>query len=323
MFDGNQSVEIIKNTIQARFSEELKENGKGIVVKPSNSSDSDCVNAFSDAQEAAQAVKTLLDKENLLSNKNEVVVVQEKLIGPETMVETYADHEGNALCFAIWDSHKYGKNGQSFIYDYMELAHPSEEDLDTMISTDQEYCYNPSDSMLVALAKYTFYIKKILEVSHSLAHTEIIFDAERGPVILETGIRLSGIDMHNKFATGVSGAEIETRHFNNPDLKENNKISYTAHHECTNIVSLCSPYDNYSINQVIKSQIEALETYQNNPDISYIKAQSGKSISFKNVPGLVVLAGSKEQVAQDRERIRALEKQLYVQNSVEEISTIV
>ncbi|WP_306361346.1 ATP-grasp domain-containing protein [Nocardia sp. CC227C] len=142
------------------------------VIKPLDSAGSeDVFVAETDAQVSA-AVDTILGKTNLMLRTNEAVLAQEYLVGREYVVNSVS-RDGVHRITDAWVSHKATVGDERRIYDYEDLLAPSD----------------PHSAEIFA------YVRGVLDalgVANGPAHTELIRTAA-GPVLLETGARLSGL----------------------------------------------------------------------------------------------------------------------------------
>ncbi len=145
-----------------------------IVVKPLHSAASDGVVICRSTAELQQAFDSQCGVENSLGIRNNELLAQELLRGPEFVVDTVSCN-GMHRVSDIWESHKTStpqSDGRRFLYDYQSLL-------------------SPSAPQANVLQSYVFQVLDALGIEHGPAHAEVIITAE-GPVLVEIGARLAG-----------------------------------------------------------------------------------------------------------------------------------
>ena len=143
-----------------------------VVAKPLRSVASDAVAVCTTDAELGQAHGAIAGRTNVLGDVNESILVQEFVEGPEYVVDTvsYAGHHRVA---AFWCYHRPPAGlGVGVFYDAIELL-PYEGE-------HQQ-----------ALFAYAVEVLEALGIRYGPAHTELIWANGEGPVLVETGARLS------------------------------------------------------------------------------------------------------------------------------------
>lgn len=143
-----------------------------VVAKPLRSVASDSVAVCRTESELARAYEAIAGRKNVLGIVNESVLVQEFVDGQEYVVDTvsYAGHHRVA---ALWRYHRAPYSlAPSVFYDAMELL---------------SYEGERQESLLA----YAAGVLDALEIRYGPAHTELIWVDGEGPVLVETGARLS------------------------------------------------------------------------------------------------------------------------------------
>ncbi|MFC4375372.1 ATP-grasp domain-containing protein [Nocardia halotolerans] len=143
-----------------------------IVVKPLDSAGSDAVFVCADDDDVRAAVATIVGKTNLMLRVNNEVLAQEYLEGDEYVVNSVS-RDGTHWFTDAWISRKRTVAHRHRIYDFEELV-------------------SPADRRLPPILAYVRGCLDALGVVNGPAHTELIETVE-GPVLLETGARLSGL----------------------------------------------------------------------------------------------------------------------------------
>jgi biotin carboxylase len=143
-----------------------------VVAKPLRSVASDSVVVCETDAELERAHDAIAGRTNVLGLVNESVLVQELVDGPEYVVDTVS-HAGHHRVAAFWRYHAAPSDAPlGVFYDAMELL-PYEGER-------QE-----------ALLAHAVGVLDALEIRYGPAHTELIWADGHGPVLIETGARLS------------------------------------------------------------------------------------------------------------------------------------
>ncbi len=143
-----------------------------VVVKPLDSAGSDDVYTCDTEQEVAAAFEAVIGKTNIMLRTNETVLVQEYLDGDEYIVNTVS-RDGTHWFTDAWISHKTVQDGKRKVYDSEDLL-------------------APDDPAIEQIFPYISDCLDALGITDGPAHSELILTAG-GPVLLETGARLSGL----------------------------------------------------------------------------------------------------------------------------------
>ncbi|MFI6996484.1 ATP-grasp domain-containing protein [Nocardia sp. NPDC050175] len=157
----------------ARLLEWRRAEGLGrVVVKPLDSAGSDDVFISDSEAEVQAAVQAIIGKTNLMLRTNAAVLAQEYLVGDEFIVNSVS-RDGKHWFTDAWISHKVTVRDNRRIYDCEDL-----------LSQD--------DPRFTDIIDYVSGVLDALGIANGPAHTELIYTAA-GPVLLETGARLSGL----------------------------------------------------------------------------------------------------------------------------------
>lgn len=143
-----------------------------MVVKPLDSAGSDDVFISDTEAQVRTAVRTIIGKTNLMLRTNAAVLAQEYLVGEEYIVNSVS-RDGMHWFTDAWISHKKTVRDNRRIYDYEDLLSRSDPRFDEILD-------------------YVAGVLDALGIVNGPAHTELIYTAA-GPVLLETGARLSGL----------------------------------------------------------------------------------------------------------------------------------
>jgi biotin carboxylase len=141
------------------------------VVKPLESTGTDGVCFVSSPSDAARAISSLLGARNQLGETNHGVLLQERLVGREYVVNAVS-FQGQAQITEVWRLSKRPVDRGSFIYDYDELIGDDEPEVPGLIAY-VEQC-------ILALG---------IEIGPS--HSEVMLTPS-GPTLIECGARVQG-----------------------------------------------------------------------------------------------------------------------------------
>ncbi len=143
-----------------------------VVAKPLDSAGSDNVFICHDREALSAAVTAILGGTNLMMCDNRQALLQEYLIGPEYVVNSVS-HAGRHWITDVWRCTKALTAEGRKIYDHEDLLQEEAPELPSLLA-------------------YAEGVLDALGIVHGPAHTELIL-TERGPRLLETGARLSGL----------------------------------------------------------------------------------------------------------------------------------
>lgn len=155
-----------------------------VVAKPLRSVASDLVAVCNTDAELGRAHAAIAARTNVLGRRNESVLVQEFVDGPEYVVDTVS-HAGHHRVAALWRYHRPAAGlAPGVFYDAIELL-PYEGERQK------------------SLLEYAGRVLDALEIRYGPAHTEMIWADGDGPVLVETGARLSA--GNNATISGLCG----------------------------------------------------------------------------------------------------------------------
>lgn len=261
--------------------------GQDLIVKPPKSAGTDGVTSVLAGQDWRPAFTALLHHRNKLDLINDEVLVQERLIGTEYVVDTFS-HDG---IHTVVDICRYRKRGT--VYDSMEWV--------------------PYDLATYGeLLDYTSAVLDALGVRFGAAHSEIMMTPD-GPRLIETGVRLHGGGQPRfcRIATGDSQVDRTVSYCAGGEVPN----GYTLHRHLR-VVFLISPATGVVRNVEIYDRVRDLASHQ----VTSLAARNGDHLQathdlFSSLAlGFVVLAHeSAEQVADDYAAIRDLESELVIE----------
>jgi hypothetical protein len=143
----------------------------GVVVKPVDSAGSDHVRFCTTAEQVRTACEAVLASANVFGSRNQTVLVQETLAGPEYSVDTVSVG-GRHLIADTWRHTKSRTPHGAPLSDFEEPAGPGGPEVE-------------------AVHAYVLRTLDALGIRHGAAHSEVILTS-RGPVLIDPGARLGG-----------------------------------------------------------------------------------------------------------------------------------
>ena len=267
---------------------------KKVVVKPLNSAGSEDVYVCINQNEVENAAKHILHKTNLMQSCNDRVLVQNFLEGYEYIINSVSANGHHYIC-DIWKSHKSESRVGRIIYDYEELICPL------------------SDTGEI-IERYIRQVLDALKIVWGPAHSELIM-TENGPVLLETGARVSGLANPQALtkATGNNQVSLSVDAYANPDkIKQLATTRYQPAMYCY-CVNLIAPFSGSFDRESVIAEFERLLSFQS-IRLRIPGNQFFETIDLNSSPGVIFLLHEKlEQVKTDYRAIRTLEQIIYCQ----------
>ncbi|MER5699819.1 ATP-grasp domain-containing protein [Streptomyces mirabilis] len=141
-----------------------------VVVKPLSSCNTDGVVICATPEETATAARAVLAGRDAFGRPNTEVLAQGYLDGDEYIVDTVS-RDGQHFVSSSWKYEKTLVNGKNLY--------------------DKDILLAPDESPVPELVAYTRAVLDALGIRHGAAHSEVKMTC-RGPVLVETGARISG-----------------------------------------------------------------------------------------------------------------------------------
>ncbi|MDO5329256.1 MAG: ATP-grasp domain-containing protein [Coriobacteriia bacterium] len=159
---------------------------KGAVLKPKHGASSFNVCVCSKECEVREAFNKIKGCKNLEGDVNEEVIIQERIVGPEYIVNTITrDNETYVSSMYIYS--KKHIPGAANIYDLHETI--THDEINNKIKEMMDYAIKTT---------------KAVGVKYGPVHGEFMID-EDGPVLIEVNCRICGADMPRKFLDQAFG----------------------------------------------------------------------------------------------------------------------
>ena len=173
-------VNSLDDAIEFYESENLKE----VVIKPISSSCSTSVRICSDKDEMIDALEFLFNQSNHYGEKNNELLIQERINGIEYIVNTVS-HKGIPRVTLVWKYNKVKTSEGAIIYDSVDTVNKLSLGEAEMV----EYAYSVAEAM---------------GIQYGPVHGEYMID-EDGPVLIEVNCRPCGANMPAEYLDRISG----------------------------------------------------------------------------------------------------------------------
>ncbi|MGB5831067.1 MAG: ATP-grasp domain-containing protein [Thiohalocapsa sp.] len=265
-----------------------EENLTRTVVKPVHGSGTDSVFLCSTEASIRRRAAAVLGSRHHVGLLNEEILIQEFIDGSEYIVNTVS-RNGLHRVTGVWLYHKFELPGVTAIYDWDELL-------------------DPADPVVERLSEYARGVLDALEIRHGPAHTEIMVDAA-GPVLIECGARLDGLDYRPLTCRcmGVGQVEIACDAYLAPDAFLVGARSYSRLEHATNVV-LITPAATTATSFDRLAQIRTLPSFVD----LLLRVRPGDHLpattDYQTAPGVVFLAHPDDDVIRkDYRRIREIQ----------------
>lgn len=273
----------------------LKENDlvhSPLIIKPPMSAGSDKVFHIPTQGDWREAFTRVLNEPSQVTGTpSETVVVQEEAIGKEFAVGTVSVNGTHYLAHLI-QYNKTTSHGRKTVFDYVEFV--------PYIEAEHKELWGYTQQVLDALG-----------IRWGAAHTEIMHTAQ-GPRLIESGARMCGgpVVRFAREATGSSQADrwVEACIYGDVLTKE------YVFNKSVIPVFLKSPAKGTLSNVEALAGISKLPTLLN----EYIWFKNGdhvpQTVDYLTSIGIIGLAGERDHILLDYEKIRSMESQLVILN---------
>ena len=160
------------------------ENLKEVVIKPISSSCSTSVRICLNKDEMIDSLKFLFEQANHYGEKNNELLIQERINGEEYIVNTVS-HKGIPRVTLVWKYNKVKTADGAIIYDSCDTINKLSLGEAQMV----EYAYSVAEAM---------------GIQYGPVHGEYMID-ENGPVLIEVNCRPCGANMPAEYLDRISG----------------------------------------------------------------------------------------------------------------------
>jgi biotin carboxylase len=264
-----------------------------LIIKPPASAGSDKVFHIAAQGNWREAFNLVLSEPSKITGKiNETVVVQEQAVGTEFAVGTVSANGKHYLAHLI----KYNKisfNGRETVYDHVEFVPYSKE----------------KDGQLF---EYTQKALDALGIRWGAAHNEIMLTKD-GPRLIETGARMCGgpVVGFAREASGSSQADKLVEIYADGDVA----TKEYAFKKTVMPIFLKSPTHGKVSNAEVFNDVSKLPTFLNENIWFKNGEMVPQTVDYLTSIGIIALAGNRQQVLSDYEKIRSMESQLVIVQS--------
>jgi biotin carboxylase len=258
--------------------------GRPLVVKPPKSAGTDNVHLIGPGEDWRGCFDTILGQVNGFDLRNDTVVVQEFLDGPEYIVDLYSVDGRHGLVDAcIYAKHDRGR--RIGIYDLADFLPPDHPDIGP-------------------LAEYSMCAAEAVGIRNGSTHAEVIM-TEQGPRLVELAARYSGSCMmlSGSLATGDNQIERTVRHV----LDGTFTPSFEVRREVRTLW-LCADHAGPV------RDMEILEAVADLPTVYRMSIpRNGKRVPMTNdvttsLGWIILGAADRDAIEADYDRIRAMER---------------
>ena len=268
-----------------------------IVLKPLNSAGSENVFFCYSIKEVEKAFSTTFNKVNYLGIQNDSILAQTYINGQQYIVNSVSV-EGSHYISDIWKDHTRLVDDSSVIIDHVSLLHSE-------------------GTLQYKIKNYVENVLTVLGIRNGAAHTEVIFNNEEGPVIVETGARTAGLVTNQDVlidVLGYSHSSLTVESYVDPKkFKKRIKSPYSINRNLS-VLFLAAQRRGVIKNCEGLKKLQHLPTYHSCDTVLEENMAIDKTTDSTTHPGYVYLVHKSEQtIKQDQRFIRNLERsgQLY------------
>ena len=268
-----------------------------VVVKPLDSAGSDGLFFCKTASEISSAFRCLLNKVNSMGSLNSTLIVQEKLVGVQYIVNMVSC-EREHFVSDVWREYRVEDQFHGYLGDKEYL-------LDFKV-VDAE------SELLVSYAKRCL---DALGVVHGPSHIEVMWCLKRNkPVLIELGARMQGSICHSAVlkSVGHSHVTLTALAYSSSQKFKNQMRKFSGNKlKCLAVLMRC-PRDLQVRDDSYLSAVRALPTYVDELHLPRKGSELVKTISMETCPGIVYFASENaEELECDYEKFKALEGAMY------------
>ncbi len=263
--------------------------GGATVAKPLKSAGTQGVRFCDDEAGLRAAVAELLDSADLYGQRNAEVMVQERIVGQEYMINSIS-LDGRHFVTEVWKVIKV-EIAQAPVYDHVKLCNPADPACDTI----RAFLPGCLDA---------------LGIRHGPAHSEVML-TETGPVLIETAARIMGAqDPHvSVLCTGTSHALRSVQAVATPEplLAELTRSAFARHRHCLGL-SLLNRVPGRCGGAIDWARIRELESFAGMK--TFVSAGDfvpETTDLFTTIGGVYLVSRDPEALRRDYRRIRTLE----------------
>jgi len=259
-----------------------------LIIKPPASSGSEMVFHIAAGGDWKKAFHQILTKPSIVTGKrSETAVIQEQAIGTEYAVGTVSAHGRHYLAHLI-KYHKMSSGGRKTVFDHVEFVPHDKESMSDLFD-------------------YTQRVLDAVGVRWGATHTEIMV-TKNGPRLIETSARMIGgpVVGFARAATGSSQADKLVEIYVDGDVQTKDFV----------FKKTVVPVFLKASREGIASNLEILDGASDLASLlyKYVWIKNGdhvpQTVDYLTSIGIIALAGDRESIFLDYEKIRAMESKL-------------
>ena len=265
-----------------------------VVVKPAESAGTDGVRICHTLQSIVDAGTAILRAKNIFGQCNDTVLVQEYLDGPEYIVNTISV-DGQHYVAEIRRGEKILTPSGCCVYDC-------------------ELVLNPAGELETEIINYVFSSLTALGIKYGPAHSELKY-THRGPVLLETGARLSGVNnpRMNMLCFGYDTTELAVFSYLDASKVVDQLSTPCAPKKFAMQHFSISEKEGLLIDAPIFDTIQKIPSYLSHRSKVKIGQRIEKTVDLQTTPIVIELVhDDPSQIAQDHAALREMEKDGFV-----------
>ncbi|WBB77731.1 ATP-grasp domain-containing protein [Micromonospora sp. WMMD882] len=272
--------------------------GYPVVLKPVASSARDHVVVCTSPEQVRAVHRKIMSSTDREGKTNSAVLAQQFLAGDEYFVNAVS-RDGRHHTVEIWRYHKRRVAGEHTIHDYTEPL-------------------PPDDPRAATLEAYAHRVLDVLEIRNSASHAEIILTA-RGPVLVECAARTGGGVIPKILAQALAANQVDLLALSVAEPDEFDRLPTSVyrllrHIRFVNLINL----DEHGVapSDEAMAGIRALPSYAHAVLFHPAGRPLARTVDFATQPGYVFLiSDDAEQLHADYEKLREIERDLYVDAS--------
>lgn len=247
-----------------------------VVVKPTASAGADGVTFCDDLDQVKTAASAILGQRNKLGELNEAIVIQEKLVGQQYIVNAVSIN-GEHYISEIWRDDKIAVENASLI-------------------CDREVLLEPDSAISLSLQQYVKACLDALGIKEGPSHSELFKTSDGQLVLIETAARMQGTIDHKAVveATGHSHVTLTALRYADPGAFA--RLVGSTYQRRTNLhcVTLCSTHAGIVVDNHCPDKIGKLASFRSLIHTPRPGEAVARTIDLFTNPGIVYLANADE-----------------------------
>ena len=261
-----------------------------VVIKPTASAGADGVTFCDDLAQVKAAAEAVLGQRNKLGEMNDAIVIQEKLVGQQYIVNAVS-LGGQHYISEIWRDDKIAVENAALV-------------------CDREVLMPPDSDIALALQSYVIDCLDALGVREGPSHSELFKTTDGTLVLIETAARMQGTIDHKAVVEATGHSHVTLTALRYADPEQFSRLVGSRYERRTNLhcVTLCSPYDGIVVSNHCPETIGKLASFRSLIHTPAPGEAVARTIDLFTNPGIVYLANQDERnLEQEYRQIRQWE----------------